>query len=131
MPITRSVDPLFKRAFERLSTEAQKNLTEAGLLDPAVLVCYLEGPDTEIEELVREPGDNEKLQELLPQARRAARGQRAEFAKRGLDEFVKRDRERKEESRAHETRGPSELRRSAEAPPLALSSSPVSPRQEH
>ena len=117
MPKILSVDPLFQRAYETLSKEAQRNLREAGLLDPAVLVCYLEGPDTEIEELAREPGDNEKLRELLRQARRAARGQRAEFARRGLDEFVRRDRERKEEARAHETGGPSELQRAAEAPP--------------
>ena len=117
MPKILSVDPLFQRAYETLSKEAQRNLRETGLLDPAVLVCYLEGPDTEIEELAREPGDNEKLRELLRQVRRAARGQRAEFARRGLDEFVRRDRERKEEARAHETEGPSELQRAAEAPP--------------
>ena len=106
MPVIRSVDPLFKKAYEKLSKEAQRNLTESDLLDPAVLVCYLEGPDTEIEELARETGDIEKLQELLRQARRAARGQRAEFARRGLGEFVRRDKERKKEARAHETGGP-------------------------
>ena len=65
-------------------------------------MCYLEGPDTEIEELAREPGNIESFQELLRQARRAARGQRAEFARRGLNEFVRRDKERKKEARAHE-----------------------------
>ena len=109
MPVIRSVDPLFKRAYEKPSKEAQRNSTETDLL--------VEGPDTEIEELAREPGDIEKLQELLRQARRAARGQRAEFARRGLDEFVRRDKERKKEARAYETAGPTELQRSAEAPP--------------
>ena len=44
-----------------------------------------------IEELAREPGDEAKLQEQLPQERREAGGQRAEFARRGLDDVVRRD----------------------------------------
>ena len=117
MAKNQSCDPLFRKVLESLSKEAQRNLTNSGLLDPGVLVCYLDEPDTEIEELAREPGDVVKLQELLRHARRAARGQRAEFARRGLDEFVRRDKERKEEARAHETKGPTDLQRSAEAPP--------------
>ena len=117
MAKNQSCDPLFGKVLESPSKEAQRNLTNSGLLDPGVLVCYLDGPDTEIEELAREPGDIVKLQELLRHARRAARGQRAEFAPRGLDEFVRRDKERKEEARAHETKGPTDLQRSAEGPP--------------
>ena len=74
MPKIRSVDPLFQRAYETLSKEAQRNLREAGLLDPAVLVCYLEGIDTEVEELAREPGDNEKLRELLRAGTQSGKG---------------------------------------------------------
>ena len=117
MAKNRACDPLFGKVLESLSKEAQRNLTNSGLLGPGVLVCYLVGPDTEIEELAREPGDVVKLQELLRHARRAARGQRAEFARRGLDEFVRRDKERREEARAHETKGPTDLQRAAEAPP--------------
>ena len=80
----------------------------------------------------REPGDVVKLQELLRHARRAARDQRAEFARRGLDEFVRRDKERKEGStsaRDQRINRPPTLGRSTSS--LALSSSSFSPRKEH
>ena len=95
MSKTRTVDPLFLRAHENLSKAAQRNVSDTGLLDPAVLACNLDDPDTGIDELAPEPGNEAKLQELLRQARRAAEGQRAEFARRGLDEFVRQDKARK------------------------------------
>ena len=50
-------------------------------------------------------------------AKRAARGQRAEFARRGLDQFARWEEEKRDETRSHEGHGPSELQRAAEAPP--------------
>ena len=118
MAKNQACDPLFGKVLESLSKDAKRNLTNSGLLDLGVLVCYVDGLDTEIEELAREPGDVVKLQELLRHSRRAARGQRAECARRRLDEFVRRDKERREEARTHETEGPTDLQRAAEAPPL-------------
>ena len=111
------VDPMFAKALEQLSLEAQRYLTESGLSDPGVFESCLGDPSTQVDELAFEPGDVPKLNELLKQAQRAARGQRAEFARRGTDEFVRRDRLRREEPRLHETRGPTELQRAVEAPP--------------
>ena len=117
MSKTRTVDPLFLRAYENLSKAAQRNLSDTGLLEPTVLVCYLDDPDTGIDELAREPGNEAKLQELLHQARRAAGGRRAEFARRGLDEFVRQDKARKVVARSHEAQGPTKLQWAVEAPP--------------
>ena len=47
--------------------------------------------DTEVEEVAHELEDVPKLKEFLQQAHRAARGQRAEFARRVVDEFARRD----------------------------------------
>ena len=38
-------DPLFLRAINQLSLEAQKYLQESGLDDPSVLECFLSDPD--------------------------------------------------------------------------------------
>ena len=110
-------DPVFAKAVKALSEEAQRNLVENGLSDPGVLDAYLRDPGTELDELAREPGDVVKLVEVWAQAKRAARGQRAEFARRGLDQFARWDKARKAEARAHEEQGPNELQRAAEAPP--------------
>ena len=100
-----------------LSEEAERNLVEIGLSDPGVLDAYLRDPGTELEVLAREPGDVVKLVEVWALAKRAARGQRAEFARRGLDQFARWDKARKAEARAHEEQGPNELQRAAEVPP--------------
>ena len=52
-----SADPLFAKALKTLSEEAQRNLTESGLSDPGVLDAFLRDPETELEELAREPED--------------------------------------------------------------------------
>ena len=111
------VDPIFAKAVKSLSEEAQRNLDESGLSDPGVLDAFLRDPETALEELAREPGDFAKLEVVWAQAKRAARGQRAEFARRGLDQFARWDKARKDEVRAHEGQGPTELQRAAGAPP--------------
>ena len=110
-------DPVFAKAVKALSEEAQRNLVENGLSDLGVLDAYLRDPGTELDELALEPGDVVKLVEVWAQAKRGARGQRAEFARRGLDQFARWDKARKAEARAHEEQGPNELQRAAEAPP--------------
>ena len=112
-----SADPLFAKDLKTLSEEAQRNLTESGLSDPGVLDAFLRDPETELEELAREPGDFAKLEVVWAQAKRAARGQRAEFARRGLDQFACWEKEKRDETRSHEGQGPSELQRATEAPP--------------
>ena len=112
-----SVDPMFLRVLKKLSSEAQDYLHENGLSDPGVFESFVGDPSTELQELAFEPGDIPTLQELLQQAHQAARGQRAEFAHRGADEFIRRDKQRREEARSHEAEGPSELQRAIEAPP--------------
>ena len=67
---------------------------------PGSLRKFLGDPNTKVEELALETGDVPKLEELLKQAQRAARGQRAEFARRRADEFVRRDKQRREENQA-------------------------------
>ena len=108
-------DPVFAKAVKALSEEAQRNLVENGLSDPGVLDAYLRG----IRELslTSSHGSQEnvvKLVEVWAQATRAARGQRAEFARRGLDQFARWDKARKAEARANEEQGPNELQRAAE-----------------
>ena len=77
-----SADPMFVRVLKKQSSEAQEHLHENGLLDPGVYEIFLGDPDTRVEELAFETGDISMLQELLGHAQRAARGQRAEFARR-------------------------------------------------
>ena len=101
-----SVDPMFLRVLKKLSSEAQDYLHENGLSDPGVFESFLGDPSTELQELAFEPGDIPTLQELLQQAHRAARGQRAKFARRGADEFIRREKQRREEARSHEAGGP-------------------------
>ena len=110
-------DPVFEKAVKALSEEAQHNLVEIGLSDPGVLDAYLWDLGTELEELAWELGDVVKLVEVWAQAKRAARGQRTEFARRGLDQFARWNKVRKVSAREHEEQGPNELQRAAEAPP--------------
>ena len=96
-------DPLFARVLKQLSPDAQRHLSDTGLSDPGVLESYLGDHSTDLQELPFEPGDIPILEELLKHAHRAARGQRAEFVRRGADEFIRRDKQRREEVRLHET----------------------------
>ena len=99
MALKGLVDPMFVKVLNQLSLGAQQYLNESGLSDPGVFESFLGDPTTEVEELAFEPGDVPKLKELLQQAHRAAHGQRAEFARKGTDEFVRRDKgERKHDS---------------------------------
>ena len=83
-----SVDPLFARVLKQLSPDAQRHLSDTGgLSDPGVLESYLGDQSTDLQELAFEPGDIPILEELLEQAHRAAQGQRAEFARRGAEEW--------------------------------------------
>ena len=100
-------DPLYSKVLKQLSLDAQRHLSDTGLSDPGVLESYLGDPSTDLQELAFEPRDIPILEELLNQAHRAARGQRAEFARRGAHEFIRGD----------ETGGPSELQRAIVAPP--------------
>ena len=52
------------------------------------------------------PEPEEAPMQLLQQAQRAAPGQRAAFARGGVDECARRDKLRREETRTHEDSGP-------------------------
>ena len=110
-------DPLYSKVLIQLSLDARRHLSDTGLSDPGVLESCLSDPSTDLQELAFEPRDIPILEELLNQAHRAARGQRAEFARRGAHEFIRGDKQRREEARSHETGGPSELQRAIVAPP--------------
>ena len=101
--------PKFSVGFTALSKATQRHLHKHGLSDLGVL-----DSDVEVSDVAQEPQDAKLLIELLPHAQRAPRVQGAEFARRVLDVFARRDQLKREEQRERERAGPSQRQRAAQ-----------------